>query len=265
MKYISLFSGIEAATVAWHHLGWKPIAFAEIEKFPCELLAHHYPNVPNLGDMTKVDWAQWRGMADVLVGGSPCQAFSVAGLRQSLNDARGNLTLEFVRAAKLIRPRFVVWENVPGVLNTADNAFGCFLAALVGADAPLASGEGSWPCAGMVSGPEGTAAWRILDAQFFGLAQRRKRVFLVFCPTGGADPGEILFERPRLLGYPPTRGEAGEGVAGATKEGTGNSLNRGYSIAPGNCQTEDGQADIFVKEIEVSRTLDCTGADPSRK
>ena len=104
MRYISLFSGIEAATVAWHPLGWEPIAFAEIEKFPCELLAHHYPDVPNLGDMTKVDWAQWQGKADVLVGGSPCQAFSVAGLRQSLNDARGNLTLEFVRAAKLILP-----------------------------------------------------------------------------------------------------------------------------------------------------------------
>lgn len=197
LKYISLFSGIEAATVAWEPLEWKPVAFAEIEPFPSALLAHRYPGVPNLGDVSAVDWSPYRGIVDVVVGGSPCQAFSVAGLRKSLEDPRGNLTLEYVRAVHAIRPRYAVWENVPGVLSTSDNAFGCFLAALVGADEALAPEE-SWPGAGMVSGPGGRAAWRLLDAQFFGLAQRRLRVFVVFCPGGGADPAEVLFERPRL-------------------------------------------------------------------
>ncbi len=223
MTYGSVCSGIEAATVAWEPLGWTPAFFCEIEPFPCALLAHHYPDVPNLGDMTKVDWSKWAGKIDVLVGGTPCQSFSVAGLRKSLDDERGNLTLEFARAADIIRPRYLVWENVPGVLNTPDNAFGCFLGALVSADAALETEDGKWPDSGMVSGPSGRCAWRILDAQFFGLAQRRKRVFLVRCPRNGADPGAVLFERPRLLGNPPARGKAGQGTATGTENGTARS------------------------------------------
>ena len=218
LTYVSLFSGICSATVAWKRLGWKPLAFAEIEPFPAALLAHRYPGVPNLGDVSRVDWSPYRGKADVVVGGSPCQAFSVAGLRKSLEDPRGNLTLEYVRAVHAIRPRYAVWENVPGVLSTADNAFGCFLAALVGAPEAIEVEEG-WPSAGMVSGPAGRACWRLLDAQWFGLAQRRLRVFVVFCFGDGADPAEVLFERPRMLGNPPARGEAREavthGVAGS--------------------------------------------------
>lgn len=190
--------------------------------------------MPNLGDVSAVDWSPYRGSVAVVVGGSPCQAFSVAGLRKSLEDPRGNLTLEYVRAVHAIRPRYAVWENVPGVLSTSDNAFGCFLAALVGADEALAPEE-SWPGAGMVCGPGGRAAWRLLDAQWFGLAQRRLRVFVVFCPGGGADPGEVLFERPRLLGNSPSRGEAGEGVAGtiAARTRAGGGLGTDFDCSGG--------------------------------
>lgn len=117
IRYISLFSGIEAATVAWHQLGWKPIAYAEIEPFPKAVLRQHYPEVPDLGDMTKVDWKQYHHAADVVVGGSPCQAFSIAGLRKALDDPRGQLMLEYLRACAEIDPEWIVWENVPGVLS----------------------------------------------------------------------------------------------------------------------------------------------------
>ena len=117
MKYISLFSGIEAATVAWQPLGWEPIAYAEVEPFPKAVLKQHYPNVPDLGDMTKVDWKQYHHAADVVVGGSPCQAFSIAGLRKALDDPRGQLMLEYLRACAEIDPEWIVWENVPGVLS----------------------------------------------------------------------------------------------------------------------------------------------------
>lgn len=209
MTYLSLFSGIEAATVAWAPLGWRCLAVAEIEKFPAAVLAHHYPDVPNLGDVTTVDWSQWRGKVDVLVGGSPCQAFSVAGLRQSLADPRGNLTLEFVRAADTIQPRFIVWENVPGVLSTSDNAFGCFLAALVGSDDPIVFSDG-WPRAGVVDGPTRSACWRVLDAQYFGLAQRRERVFVVASAGNGPHPAEVLLEWEGLRRDSPPSREAGE-------------------------------------------------------
>ena len=190
MKYLSVCSGIEAASVAWHPLGWEPVAFSEIEKFPSAVLAHHYPAVPNLGDMTRFEeWpAELLADADILVGGSPCQAFSVAGKRESLADARGNLTLVYTKLLEAIDeqrsragrpPAICVWENVPGVLSTKDNAFGCFLAGLVGEEVPLQAPRGKWEDAGVVVGPERLAAWRILDAQFFGVAQRRRRVFLI--------------------------------------------------------------------------------------
>ena len=190
LRYLSVCSGIEAATVAWHPLGWQPVAFSEIEPFPSAVLAHHYPNVPNLGDMTRFEeWpVKLLAEVDILVGGSPCQAFSVAGKRESLADARGNLSLTYIKLLEAIDeqrsragrpPAICVWENVPGVLSTKDNAFGCFLAGLVGEEVPLQAPRGKWKDAGVVVGPERLAAWRILDAQFFGVAQRRRRVFLV--------------------------------------------------------------------------------------
>jgi DNA (cytosine-5)-methyltransferase 1 len=145
----SVCSGIEAASVAWHPLGWHAAWLAEIEPFPCAVLAHHYPEVPNLGDMTRIPELLRNGdipAPDVFCGGTPCQAFSVAGLRNSLDDARGNLSLTFCEIANEIDiqrraggllPAVVFWENVPGVLSTKDNAFGCFLAGLAGEDDPL--------------------------------------------------------------------------------------------------------------------------------
>ncbi|MFN3904893.1 MAG: DNA cytosine methyltransferase [Acinetobacter junii] len=211
MKYGSVCSGIEAATVAWHELGWQPVWFSEIEKFPSQVLAHHYPNIKNLGDMTfiaeKIRNKEVEA-PEVLVGGTPCQAFSVAGLRNSLNDDRGQLSLEFVRlaneidSARLIRglkPSIVVWENVPGVLNTSDNAFGCFLGALSGEGCELQPAGKKWPNAGCVYGPQRQIAWRVLDAQYFGVAQRRKRVFVV-ASSRKECIAEILFERKSMPG-----------------------------------------------------------------
>ena len=206
MNYGSVCSGIEAATVAWHSLGWKPKWFSEIENFPSQVLTHHYPDVPNLGDMTKIRERIASGEVfapDILVGGTPCQAFSVAGARRSLDDDRGQLTLEYVRlaneidAARLVRglkPSIVVWENVPGVLNTKDNAFGCFLGALSGEECELQPSGKKWTNAGCVFGPQRTVAWRVLDAQYFGVAQRRRRVFVVASAREGFNPAEVLFE-----------------------------------------------------------------------
>lgn len=194
MKYLSVCSGIEAASAAWHDLGWTPLAFSEIEPFPRAVLAHHFPGVPLHGDFTVLRDQPWIVDADLLVGGTPCQAFSVAGLRGSLADARGNLTLEFVRLADAIddlrraagrAPAWIVWENVPGVLSVSDNAFGAFLGGLVGSDAAIEPPRGrGWTDAGVVHGPRRCAAWRVLDAQFFGVAQRRRRVFVL--ARGGA-------------------------------------------------------------------------------
>lgn len=217
MRYGSLCSGIEAASAAWEPLGWQPAWFAEIEPFPCAVLAHHWPHVNNHGDMTQLVGKILNGSVeapDVLVGGTPCQAFSVAGLRGSLDDERGNLTLvlirildaiDFIRARNGQPPCILVWENVPGVLNTKDNAFGCFLGGLAGEDMPLEPAGQKWTNAGCVLGHKRRIAWRILDAQYFGVPQRRRRVFLV-ASAGSADPAEILFER---------QGEAGDFGAGA--------------------------------------------------
>ena len=232
LTYISFCSGIEAATAAWHPLGWSPVAFCEIDKFASRVLAHHYPNVPNLGDFTKVDWSQYS--ADICVGGTPCQAFSVAGLRNSLADERGNLTLEFVRAINIIRPHTVVWENVPGVLSTADNAFGCFLAALVGCDEPIVFEQG-WPNSGVVDGPDRRAAWRILDAQYFGLAQRRKRVFVVANSGDRPHPAEILLEWESLRRDSAPSREKGEGAAAYSPSSFG-----GYGEGGGSLRANGG-------------------------
>lgn len=207
MKYGSVCSGIEAASKAWEPLGWKPAWFSEIEPFPSAVLAHHWPEVTNLGDMTKIADAVRTGdveAPDVLVGGTPCQAFSIAGLREGLSDDRGQLTLSYVELANAIDAKrrergepeaIIVWENVPGVLSSKDNAFGCFLAGLAGESSELQPAGGKWTHAGCVSGPERVIAWRVLDAQFFGVAQRRRRVFVVASARKGFDPAEVLFEQ----------------------------------------------------------------------
>ncbi|HDX9359030.1 TPA: phage N-6-adenine-methyltransferase [Escherichia coli] len=207
MKYGSVCSGIEAASKAWEPIGWKPAWFSEIEPFPSAVLAQHWPEVSNLGDMTKIADAVRAGdvdAPDVLVGGTPCQAFSIAGLREGLSDDRGQLTLSYVELANAIDAKrrergeteaIIVWENVPGVLSSKDNAFGCFLAGLAGESSELQPAGGKWTHAGCVSGPERVIAWRVLDAQFFGVSQRRRRVFVVASARKGFDPAEILFEQ----------------------------------------------------------------------
>ena len=220
MRYLSVCSGIEAATVAWAQLGWSPVAFSEIEPFPCAVLAHHYPDVPNLGDMTLLPDLIRAGLVeapDILCGGTPCQAFSVAGLRRSLDDERGNLSLTFCEIADAIdhvrgmrgqQPSIIFWENVPGVLSTKDNAFGCFLASLAGEDCELKPPGKRWTDAGCVFGPARTIAWRVLDAQYFGLAQRRRRVFVVASARAGFDPAAVLFEFEGVRRDTPPRREA---------------------------------------------------------
>lgn len=217
LRFLSVCSGIEAASVAWGPLGWKAVAFAEIEKFPSAVLAHHYPDVPNLGDFTKIDTTKL-GRVDILCGGTPCQAFSVAGQRRSLDDARGNLTLAFVELAHELANgnglRNVIWENVPGVLSTKDNAFGCFLGGLVGADAAIEPPtRGKWGSAGLVAGPKGRAAWRVCDAQYWGVAQRRRRVIVVADFGNGADPAEVLFEREGVQRHSAPSREARKDIA----------------------------------------------------
>jgi DNA (cytosine-5)-methyltransferase 1 len=190
VKYLSICSGIEAATTAWHPLGWTPVGFSEIEKFPSAVLAHHWPDVPNLGDMTKHhDWPNTL-RPDLVVGGTPCQAFSVAGLRKGLEDPRGNLTLVFLGILAQFRPRWVVWENVPGVLSDKTGAFGAFLGGL---------GELGYGF-----------AYRILDAQHFGVPQRRRRVFVVGHLGDWRRAAAVLFEPACLRGDHPPRREAGQ-------------------------------------------------------
>lgn len=198
MRYISLFSGIEAASVAWAPLGWEPVAFSEIEPFCCELLAERFPDVPNLGDVSKVDWTPYEGTVDVVIGGSPCQAFSIAGQRKGLMDERGMLMLQYVRAVREIKPRFIIWENVPGVLSQdKGRAFGTLLGELEDCGYSL--------------------AWRVLDAQFFGVAQRRRRVFLVGHPVAGC-AAAVLFEPESLRWDHPSSREAREELARAARQ-----------------------------------------------
>jgi DNA (cytosine-5)-methyltransferase 1 len=240
MRFGSVCSGIEAASVAWHPLGWKAAWLSEIEKFPCALLAHHYPDVPNLGDMTTLPDRIRSGEVeapDVFCGGTPCQAFSVAGLRKSLGDARGNLSLTFCEIADAIdqvrliqqsHPSIVFWENVPGVFNTKDNAFGCFLGALAGEDDALVPPGGRWTNAGFIDGPQRAVAWRVLDAQYFGVAQRRRRVFVIASARDDFDPAAVLFEFEGLRRDTAPSREKGQGFArtAGTLTANGGGLNR---------------------------------------
>jgi len=233
MKFGSVCSGIEAASVAWHPLGWTAAWLSEIEPFPCAVLKHHYPDVPNHGDMTLLPEKILSGQVeapDLFCGGTPCQAFSVAGLRNSLDDARGNLSLTFVGIANAIdhvrslrgdAPAIVFWENVPGVLNTKDNAFGCFLGALAGESDPITAPGERWSNAGCVFGPQRTVAWRVLDAQYFGVAQRRRRVFVVASARDDINPTEILFEFEGVRRDTPQSRKEGKVTPTISSSGTG--------------------------------------------
>lgn len=261
VRYLSLFSGIESASVAWGPLGWEPVAFAEIDPFPCAVLEERYPGVPNLGDVSEVDWRKFvkrSGKPDVLVGGSPCQSFSIAGSRTGLDGASG-LMWEYVRAVREVRPRWVLWENVPGALSSSHGEdFRCLLEALD------ALGYG--------------LAWRVLDAQFFGLAQRRERVFLVG-RLGERPPVEVLFEPESVPWDPRSSREKREDLAeaaGRRPEGASFTLKLRHtgSDNPGGGAGPLVQRDVsatlatsqdqtlfsFAQESDVMPALDASGS-----
>ncbi|PXM01106.1 phage N-6-adenine-methyltransferase [Klebsiella variicola] len=286
MIYGSICSGIEAATVAWEPLGWKAAWFSEIEAFPSAVLAERWPEVVNLGDMTKIAAAVRAGEVqepDVMVGGTPCQAFSIAGLRNGLSDARGQLTLSYVELANAIDDKRIergeeeaifVWENVPGVLTSHDNAFGCFLAGLAGESCEIEPSGGKWTHSGCVYGPQRTIAWIVKDAQYFGVAQRRKRVFVVASARKGFDPGQVLFESEGVRRDTPPSREPQTTVAALTARGVGtcgaddNQAQAGHLLAFGGgntggnidvaaCLTAKGQRiDFEVETFAVHGTQD---------
>ena len=227
MKYLSLCSGIEAATVAWRPLGWTPVAFSEVERFPCAVLAHHYSDVPNVGDMTKINGRKYHGTVDLLVGGTPCQDFSVAGKRAGLSGERSRLALDFIRLAREIAPRWLLWENVPGCLSTnAGIDFGSFAQALADCGYHL--------------------AYRIMDAQFFGVPQRRRRVFLVGYFGDWRPPVAVLFEPHGLRRDTPPRRK--------TRKDVTQSLTR--SLGTGGQDDNRAQGGFYVPDI-VSQAMSC--------
>lgn len=234
MRYISLFSGIEAATVAWHGMGWNPVAFADIDEFPSEVLRQHYPQVPNLGDVTEVDWNEYRGKADLVVGGSPCQSFSIAGKRLGLDDPRGNLALHYLKVVSAVRPKWFVYENVVGLLSSDEGRdFAAFLAEVENI------GYGF--------------AYRVLDAQFFGIPQRRRRLFVVGCADGDwRSAAAILFESGSIGRATKKVNKKGEKFATFAQEGV-----RGTSET-----SDDGRG---IKHCsEVAPTLTHSGPPYSR-
>ena len=231
LRYLSVCSGMEAATVAWHHMGWTPVGFSEIEPFPSQILKHHYPTIPNYGDLTKFkEWNIQPGSIDLLVGGTPCQAFSVAGLRKGLDDPRGNLALTFLALADHLRPKYILWENVPGVLSSSKGEdFASFISAL----AELGYGF----------------AWRVCDAQYFGVPQRRKRVFLLAIERAGnwRTAAEILFERKSLCGDIEESDQEGESVAS----------DAGASVETGGILWSGGDQANAERVIDKAGTLNC--------
>ena len=249
MKYVSLFSGIEAATVAWEPLGWEPLAFSEIDAFPCAVLAERFPDVPNLGDITKIDWkkaVKTYGKPDVVVGGSPCQSFSVAGGRTGLDGASG-LMWEYVRAVRDIKPRWLLWENVPGALSSSHGEdFRCLLEALD------ACGYG--------------LAWRVLDAQFFGVAQRRERVFLVGRLGDPDGPCRVLFEPESLRWDSPSSKDKRKALAagaGCGAEAAGFKFHQGSGA--GNIGYEDEMSPTLIADWHNPAILQIAGNIIGRK
>lgn len=252
MKYAEVCAGISAASVAWHPLGWKSIFFAEIEKFQSKVLAHHYPDVPNLGDMNLINGSNYAGAIDVLMGGTPCQSFSVAGLRAGISDPRGGLALRFLEIARDARPRWLVWENVPGVLSSnAGRDFG----ALIGGMAELGYG----------------VAYRVLDAQYFGVAQRRRRVFVVACAGNWRSAAAVLFDRESMQGNLISSEKKRAQITGSTHSGSRRgdwpaevapTLDKGFGHKLGltNQHIHDQRAGLFVlssgqANSELSQTV----------
>jgi len=269
MQFGSVCSGIEAASVAFNALGWKAAWLSEIDAFPSALLSHHYPDVPNLGDMALLPDLIRNGTVtapDILCGGTPCQAFSMAGNRQSLDDNRGNLSLIFCEIANAIddvrrrsgqEQSIIIWENVPGVLSTHDNAFGHFLAGLAGESEALVAPRNKWPNAGIIIGPKRNVVWRILDAQYFGLAQRRKRVFVVSSARDDIDIGNILFEFESMQKHHQPVRETRKSHSSSTECSIGSQSQSGmtYSISGNGVHTgTNGNPSGYYEEISPAIT-----------
>ena len=239
MKFLSLFSGIEACSVAWKLLGWECVGFSEIEPYPCSLLAHRYPDVPNLGDVTKITEQQIAdlGNFDLVVFGSPCQDLSAAGTRKGFQDGtRSNLFYESLRifdyARKHNNCRFALWENVPGAFSSNKGTdFAAVVREMAGLqDVPIP--PNGWGNSGVALGENGLLEWRVLDAQYFGLAQRRKRVFAILDTGDWSNRPPILFEQESVRGdAPPSRTQRGETTATPNTSPTTSS---GQAVATGN-------------------------------
>ena len=243
MLYGSICSGIEAATVAWHELGWKPAFFSEIDKFPSTVLAHHWPNVPNLGDFRNIQENSYAGTTNLLVGGTPCQDFSIAGPRTGLDGNRGRLSLEFLHLVDRIHPKWVVWENVFGLLSSNKGRdFGAFLQAL---------------------GDRGYGfAYRILNAQYFGVPQRRRRVFVVGYLGDWRPPAAVLFEPEGSRRDPSPRKKAATGVARCLAASTGGSSGKGQQHTfIGSCGPLNPQDVVSTLDASYGRLQGCSGQD----
>jgi DNA (cytosine-5)-methyltransferase 1 len=250
MKYLSVCSGVEAASVAWKDLGWEAVGFSEIEPFPSAVLKHHYPNITNFGDMTKYKEWNINEPVDIIVGGTPCQSFSIAGLRKGLEDERGNLMLVYVRMLEHFKPKWFVWENVPGVLSSnGGKDFSTFLGAL----AELGYGF----------------AYRVLDAKNFGVPQRRRRVFVVGHLGDWRPPAQVLFESESVCRDTQTCGDSGKNTTAYVGAGTqaygipgnwigrkpkngGNATEPMHDIAP--CLTKTDQHAVSYTDKKVSYT-----------
>jgi len=240
MQYASVCDGIGAAHVAWKPLGWQCSWTSEIEPFPAAVVEHHF-GFANVGDMTKIteEMLDEHGPVDLLVGGTPCQSFSVAGLRGGLADPRGNLALRFVQLAAVMQPKWIVWENVPGVLSSGKGRdFGTFLGAL---------GELGYGF-----------AYRILDAQWFGVAQRRRRVFVVGHLGDWRRAAAVLFERESVFGNPPTRGATGQGIT-SSPEGIAGNVSSKWAKGTGGPAGDECYnlvAEPFTKSKRAQSTTD---------
>ena len=235
MRYGSVCSGIEAASVAWRPLRWECAFVSELDPFPCAVLKERFPDVPNLGDFSKITGDEFEGDIDLLVGGTPCQAFSIAGLRKGLQDERGNLALEYARLAYRIGPRWLLWENVPGVLSSGGGRdFAAFLSLLVGWEIPVP--KGGWKKSGIIGGAPGcySVGWRVMDAQFTrveqfprAIPQRRKRVILVGSLGSWTGPRKVLFDGELCGGFTEpvrTAGKTATAGNGASAEGAGGTV-----------------------------------------
>jgi DNA (cytosine-5)-methyltransferase 1 len=258
MRYLSLFSGIEAATVAWAPLGWECAAVSEIDPFCCALLGHHYPHVPNLGDVTKISRSQIEGLGpiDLVVFGSPCQDLSIAGKRAGIHGKRSGLFFAAMHVVRWSGARFALWENVPGAFSSnGGRDFAAVVGEMVGVEPDVP--RRGWSNSGVALGPDGLLEWCVLDAQFFGIPQRRRRIFALRDSGNWAGRPAILLEPESLRGNPPAGRKAKEEVAGTLGGGAGE---RGWCDDPdragafvamslnakGGSGRLDGESETFV-------------------